>query len=95
MKKNKASNEVRRNINYQLAVVCVDDSKPMFKPNDWVKNGETYLVDGIVCSLDDNNVINFIVSDKQGDRLVPHNQIPAIKSERFSMHNVIGPIFLN
>ena len=74
----------------QMFAVCIDDSLPKFKPDNWIKKGKWYNIKYFAESLNTDGVA-VTITDKRGNVIEPSTSMSAFKLERF----VIKTLFLN
>ena len=78
---------------FELICVCIDDSKPNFDVDSWVKKGEFYRAKKSSQAKDiTSDEISFIWCDKEGNKVIPNKELDClhIKAKRFQPRFEIG-----
>jgi len=72
---------------YQLYAICVDDSLPKFKPDNWVKKNRWYKVKWFAESLNVDDIA-VTITDKDDNIIEPSSSMSAFKVSRFIIHEI-------
>lgn len=74
----------------ELYAVCVDDEKPKFKVDNWIRNNGIYRVK-YICTEPLNQTEGFAITitDNKGDIIHPTSSMSSFKSSRFNMFEVV------
>ena len=74
----------------QMFAVCVDDSLPKFKPDNWIKKNHWYNIKHFANSLN-TDVMAVTITDKKGKIIKPSSTMYAFRLDRF----IVKSIYLN
>lgn len=71
-----------------IFAVCLDDSKPNFAPENWIKKDRVYRVTGWANALNCDET-SLLLSDKNHKTIEPNAQFKGFKSNRFHLFKII------
>ena len=72
-----------------LYAICIDDSKPNFVPNNWIKNNKLYKVKYIAEALNLEEASAITIVDKNNREIIPSESMSAFRSDRFHFFQII------
>ena len=70
---------------------CIDDTLPTFEPEEWVKEGQVYMVKHFTEPLNQEEGMAVTIIDDTGDEIHPSSSHWSFSSNRFELFSV----FLN